>query len=296
MSDIEYTDHMLDLGEDNIRVMKCNLDKSVGLHRHDFVEIAFLARGSCIHSYQDSEIMLIPGDVFTIAPRKEHSYKITDKTVIYNCLFYPAFLDNDWNRLNQMKGVFDFLYVEPYFREEIKEQTILHLDINETNYLESILELMLEEQSSKDEYYPIVQKATLLTVICFLGRSWEKQHRRDRKIHDGKRDLLACAIKYIEENLDSELIIDEIASKAYLNPTCFRKKFRELTGMSPVDYINRLRISKARSLLKENIKSISDVASSVGINDPNYFARLFKSLENISPSRYKKNLNNAKKV
>jgi YesN/AraC family two-component response regulator len=43
--------------------------------------------------------------------------------------------------------------------------------------------------------------------------------------------------------------------------------------------------------LKENIKSISDVASSVGINDPNYFARLFKSLENISPSRYKKNLN-----
>ena len=98
MNKLEFTDHMLDLGEYNIRVMKCPLDKSIGLHKHDFVEIAFLARGSCIHSYQGSNIMLIPGDVFTITPQEEHSYKIVDKTVIYNCLFYPDFLDNDRNR------------------------------------------------------------------------------------------------------------------------------------------------------------------------------------------------------
>jgi len=296
MRNIDLSEHLLDLGEDKFRVMKCPLDKSVGFHKHDFVEIAFLARGSCVHSYQETEIVLIPGDVFTIRPFQEHSYKITEKTVIYNSLFYPDFLGSDWNRLNQLSGVFDFLYVEPFYRKEAKEHAILHLDINQMEFLESLFQLMLDEQSVNDCYHDIIQKSNLLSMLCFLGRIWDRSYRLDDKRPTVKRDILACAIKYIEENISNELKINDIAAKAYISPNSFRKKFREMIGVGPVEYINKLRISKARSLLKDSSKSISDVAYSVGICDPNYFSRLFRSQEKISPSQYRKKLNNAKSV
>ena len=273
---------------DLIRVMCWSDNKPVETHKHEFIEIAFIAYGSCMHKYNGSEVKLIPGDVFVITPHEEHSYKITAKTVIYNCLFYPEALGEDWNKLRNIKSIFDLLIVEPFYRLEAERQEILHLELSEALSLEALLKKMVEEQEKKHGDLELLQKSNLIILLCLLGRAWEKQFKECKILHGGKRDLLVEAIQFIESNISRELKVEDIAEKVYLSPNYFRKIFKEVTGLTPIEYINRIRISKACKLLNEENMLVSQVAEVVGINDLNYFSRLFKSLAGCTPSKFKK--------
>jgi YesN/AraC family two-component response regulator len=58
--------------------------------------------------------------------------------------------------------------------------------------------------------------------------------------------------------------------------------------MSPVKYINSLRVEKAKELLTKTDMSIGEISETVGINDIQYFSRMFNEIEGISPLKYKK--------
>jgi AraC-like DNA-binding protein/quercetin dioxygenase-like cupin family protein len=275
-----------------VKVMCWTDDRSVETHRHDFIEIAFMAYGSCVHTYHGSSVKIIPGDVFVITPNEDHSYKIDSKTVIYNCLFYPEFLGEDWNRLCNLRNIFDFLIIEPFYRIESKRQEILHLLPNEAVVMETHLKGMLQEQDSNHIDFEIMQKSNLVILLCFLGRIWAKQFQESQVLYSGKRDSFVEALRYIENNIHSNLRIEDIAAKAYLSPNYFCKVFKDTTGVTPIEYINRIRISKACSQLKDGNLTIFQISEIVGINDVNYFSRLFKSIEGCSPSEYRKRCGN----
>lgn len=277
-----------DTDSDLIKVMCWSDDVSVETHKHEFIEIAFIAYGSCIHTYHGTDVKLIPGDVFVITPHEEHSYKISSKTVIYNCLFYTEALGEDWNKLRNIKSIFDLLIVEPFYRLESGRQEILHLEPAEAASLETLLKRMLEEQEKKHSDFEVLQKSNLISLLCLLGRVWEKQFSESKILYSGKRDLLVEALRFIENNTSNGLKVEEIAARAYLSPNYFRKVFKEVTGLTPIEYINKIRISKACKLLNERNITVSQVAETVGINDLNYFSRLFKSLAGCTPSEYKK--------
>ena len=276
------------LEDDLIKVMCWVGDEPVETHKHDFIEIAFIAQGTCAHGYHDSQIRLIPGDLFVITPHEEHSYKISSKTVIYNCLFYPEALGEDWNRLKGIESIYDLLIVEPFYRPESGKQEILHLSPPEAEYIELVLKRMVGEQEDRLEGFELVQKSNLIVFLCMLGRVWKKQFGEKNNIYLNRRDMLAGSISFIENNIINELKIDDLASKAYLSPNYFRKIFKETTGLTPIDYINGIRISKAREFLGTGRMSVTEVGEAVGIRDLNYFSKIFKSMVGCSPSSYKK--------
>jgi AraC-like DNA-binding protein len=273
---------------DLITVGKYVCTSPIGTHRHDFIEIVFIARGSCRHRYLDSEVVLMPGDCYVVMPHEVHAYDIASETVIYNCLFYPQGLGEDWNRLNRLKPLFDLLMVEPFYRTESRQQQILRLEPAEAGAVEDLLEKMIHEQQTKPEGVDIMQKARLMIFLTSLARNWDSQNLPASRSFRGKRELLAKAFEYIEQNLTNELKVEQLAAAAFLSPHHFRRLFKEVSGMSPIEYINHLRISRARELLQDEKLSITQLAEWVGINDINYFSRLFRSLAGITPSEYRK--------
>lgn len=277
--------------EDLIKVFAYIGDSPVYSHRHDYIEIVFIAYGSCMHSYHNTEITLIPGDTFIVVPHEEHSYSINSRTVIYNCLFYPEALGEDWKQMKEIGGIYDFLMVEPFYRTESHHQEILHLQPSEALHIESILKNMIGEDKNRQTGYSLVQKGNLITLLALLGRVWEKQFSSNRHSYDGKREMLSEALKYIEQNVNDDFKIDDLAARVYLSPNFFRKIFRKVTGLTPIEYINKIRISKATRLLLEQSNSISGVSESVGINDINYFSRLFRTIIGCSPSEFRKRNN-----
>lgn len=274
--------------EEFIKITVYRDNSPVSPHMHDFIEIVFIAQGSCLHRYHSNEIMLIPGDVFVVIPHEIHSYLINSPTVIYNCLFYPEALGTDWSLLKEIDGVNNLLMVEPFYRIEQQKQEILHLNPAESSYFESVLKKMIVEQNNKSSGFNLVQKANLILQISMLGRSWDNQFKESEYYFKEKRNMLADALSYIEKNFGKELKVKQLASKVYMSPDYFRKVFKETTGLLPIDYINKIRMSKASMLLADNQIPVARVAEMVGINDVNYFSRLFKSKFGYSPSDYSK--------
>lgn len=94
---------------------------------------------------------------------------------------------------------------------------------------------------------------------------------------DGKdKSSVHKGIIYIENNYMEKIDIDQLAKMCYISPATFRRKFKSITGMSPVEYKNMLKIKKASELLKTGEFSVSEASKAVGIDDIYYFSKMFK--------------------
>jgi AraC-like DNA-binding protein len=103
-------------------------------------------------------------------------------------------------------------------------------------------------------------------------------------------------VRYIRKNLtEQDINVDLLAKKAYMSTSNFYKQFKNTLGLSPIDYINAERIKFSKKLIANNKKdSISDIAFKSGFNNVSYFNRQFKRHELITPSNYKKIINESK--
>lgn len=96
--------------------------------------------------------------------------------------------------------------------------------------------------------------------------------------------------QYIADNLKEELDLEETAAKFSLSSYYFSRSFKEAIGYNFTDYINMMRIKRAKELMKNDAMSIKEIGYSVGFSDPNYFSKVFKKYEGISPTEYKSKL------
>ncbi|HEY6111236.1 MAG TPA: AraC family transcriptional regulator [Chthoniobacterales bacterium] len=103
------------------------------------------------------------------------------------------------------------------------------------------------------------------------------------------------ARKFIEEHSAEELSLSKVAKAANISPNYLSEKFKEVTGINFVDYINRIRFEKACRLLHDVDLRISEIAFAVGFQSLSQFNRVFKKLAGQSPSAYRARQTQAKK-
>lgn len=100
---------------------------------------------------------------------------------------------------------------------------------------------------------------------------------------------------YISFNLQKEMTLNQIARNFNFTPTYINRLLKKETGYSTIKYIKTQRITLAKMLLHFDDMPISEIAYTVGYPDCNYFCRIFKQMEKISPLQYKNQIkNNAK--
>ena len=98
-------------------------------------------------------------------------------------------------------------------------------------------------------------------------------------------------MQYIEEQMDnSELTIDDFASKLLLSRTVFYRKLKSIVGLTPVDFIRDIRIKRAAQLIDSGEFNVSQVAYMTGFSDPKYFSKCFKKQMGVTPTEYKDKL------
>lgn len=104
--------------------------------------------------------------------------------------------------------------------------------------------------------------------------------------YDGK-NIISKSIEYINNNFTKDIMLEEVSNYVNVSSFYFSKLFKEYTGKNYVDYITDLRIEIAKKKLRVGNASIKEICYEVGYNDPNYFSRVFKKIEGISPTEYK---------
>ncbi len=103
-----------------------------------------------------------------------------------------------------------------------------------------------------------------------------------------RADQMKSVLRRIRRDYAAPLTLDELAAEAGMNPRYFCRVFRQMTGRTPIDYLNYYRIECAAELLCAAEDSVTDVALACGFNDPGYFARLFRRHKGMSAASYRR--------
>ena len=91
------------------------------------------------------------------------------------------------------------------------------------------------------------------------------------------------AIAYIRLNYHSDININKVAEEVGISERYLRNLFSQYLNLSPLDYLNQIRINKAVELLRNTEMSIKEVCFQCGFQSPQYFSRIFKQQMGVSP-------------
>ena len=103
-------------------------------------------------------------------------------------------------------------------------------------------------------------------------------------------ELLEIILAYIDKKVSSPISIEELCSKFSVSRSSLQTLFKNNLNTSPKKYINDLKLSKSKQLIKENKYTISEIAFMLGFNSIHYFSRAFTQHYEISPSEYSQTL------
>lgn len=143
----------------------------------------------------------------------------------------------------------------------------------------NIMRIAMDDNSQKDIMADFALKELLIRLMQTQARSMVERNIVKNKSRIG------FVVDYIKRNLHQKLSIESIAKLAYVSKSNFFKMFKDELGTSPNDFILQERISKAKELLATQ-NSIKETAYQTGFSDTNYFTRVFKQLEGITPKNY----------
>ena len=94
-------------------------------------------------------------------------------------------------------------------------------------------------------------------------------------------------IDLLSEDLSRDFDFTALAASVNLSPSRLRHLFKDETGLTPAQYLKRLRLERAKELLEGSFLRLKDVMPLVGINDESHFVRDFKKAHGLPPTRYR---------
>jgi AraC-like DNA-binding protein len=160
-----------------------------------------------------------------------------------------------------------------------------HFD-NDTE-ITALINKLIRVCSSGDKAKNIYADLNLKELLIRLVQSQHLEQVTKEAYADTNKGRHQFVLHYIHEHLTQKIQVNELCRKAYLSRNAFFKWFKEQFGITPLDYVNNERIKLAKQLLSENRHSIAQISGHCGFSDVNYFVRLFKKIEGITPGAYK---------
>ncbi len=160
---------------------------------------------------------------------------------------------------------------------------------NPKDYEEIFNQIALLSVAFEKNYYKI--KSLLYSLVDKLSK--EVFHGENSKKSQSVKNAIIKASKFIEENFSEDITLKDIANHVYLHPNYFLKIFKKYYGVSPNEYLNEIRIERAKYMLMATEKSVSEIALTCGFGSQTYFSSVFKKQTGSTPSQfikyYKKN-------
>lgn len=138
--------------------------------------------------------------------------------------------------------------------------------------------------------YHVIRQAETLVQIRDWFHGWIPvflEYRRQQGRHKWRSEV-QTVVRLIQERLHLPLRVSELAMEIGFTENYLSILFKKETGETITDYMTRIRMKKARELLKNPENKIYEVSEQVGYSDPNHFSRSFKQLEGMYPTEFRK--------
>jgi YesN/AraC family two-component response regulator len=137
-------------------------------------------------------------------------------------------------------------------------------------------------------FIQLMEARSINQISYLLGRSVENAiNLLDVVETDETTTLIRQSIYYIHQNYTDNITLEDVAENVHLNPSYFSSQFNKKTGVSFTSYVSRLRVERAKKLLKKTEMTLNDIAASLGFCSQSYFSFVFKKHVGVSPKQYR---------
>ena len=161
---------------------------------------------------------------------------------------------------------------------------IYSFKISDNSYITNAFTKIEKSLNSKNGNFELECNYLLCGALIFLSKSIKTEY-----VSKDKKEMLQAVIDYISENYYNCNITNRfLADLCGISTVYFRQIFVKAYGISPIKYLHNFRINKAKSILKSDFESITQVAESVGYNSIYHFSKMFKDYTGKSPTEYAK--------
>lgn len=151
---------------------------------------------------------------------------------------------------------------------------------------EALFAAMIRSSLQEDCFAKIEQQSLLFQLLALLGRCQRAaQGMQQLGASDG---AVQEAARFIYQHHREPIRLEHAAEAGHLSPTYFSKRFRQVTGMGFKEYLTHVRLMDGAELLRTTGLSVTETALTCGFSDGNYFGDVFKRVQGVSPSQFRK--------
>lgn len=241
------------------------------MHKHQEYEINYINVGCCVMKIHNEYVPLKAGDCIIINPYVRHSFMVDMSNAC--CITQ---LEYSVTVPKELEGKIPVL-----------DQTGIYTKVVSCENLCKALEnvsRIFREQTEENEYTSAQLELALAQMYVVFSEQYIKmKEEEDSELHV----VVGKVIRYINDHIEEELNVEEISRKYHVSDRYIRKYCNKYLGMNCTTYITMLRIAKAKELLWNSSKSITDIAMQTGFSSSQYFSRVFRKYAGMTPADYR---------
>ncbi|WP_026888643.1 AraC family ligand binding domain-containing protein [Clostridium beijerinckii] len=235
-------------------------------HFHDYYVIGFIENGKRYLSCKNKQYIIETGDLILFNPGDIHTCEqIDDRTLDYRCI-------------NIKKDVMKKITFEITGKEYLPNFTEFVLFRNElTSSLKELHLMIMEEEKNlkKDELFLFIMEQLIR----------EYSNPVSEMIIQEASEEIKTVCDYLENNYMENITLNQLSNLTGLSKYYLLHSFTKQKGISPYNYLQTIRISKAKKMLEQGVAPI-DVAFKTGFTDQSHFTNFFKKLIGLTPKQY----------
>lgn len=277
--DLKFSSGSYDIEMYWFRVMTVEQDWYIGRHTHSAYEFHFVAEGMSAVKTDTDTFMVEQGQFYVTKPGEYHEQvNIQGKQYVEYCMHCQI-------TLNQTASTEDALLFK------ILNDSLCKAYNDRNGIIKLFEEVLGSAYYENIGYYGQIQRYILLIItkaiqVMSEGKQYDYDVPLKHKKGDYRFELMS---QYIKDNISSPMMIKHVAGYMYLSEKQISRIIKKKTGLSAKQYINQVKLKKAKELLKDTDMLMKEIAEQLGFSSEYYFNQFFKREEGFPPGFFRMN-------
>lgn len=242
---------------------------NIPLHKHQFIEFAYVVTGTCVHRLNGEDFTQEAGSFVSIANTIPHVLFPSD-----DCLCLTIKIKSDTFQKMEFPDIVRFIYP-------------LVFDCAGDTFVRNIILSIYDQQENNRTNGTQLIEHLFQVLILYILQRYQKQGQI-LSSRSNKDTRILEILNYAVNNYQT-ITLHNIASHFHYNDSYFSRMFHQQTGLTFSTTLREYRLNKAASLLRDSNMTLEDICNKIGYKDITQFIRNFKVIYQTTPAKYRKN-------
>ncbi len=251
-------------------------------HRHNYVEIIYMCRGTTTHIIDGSRVVLEEGNLLFLNQHAEQEILPAGETdIAVNFIILPEFFDTAFSMMREENALREFLMGTLGGNYGLSSYLYFHVSdiLPVQNLVENMVWTIFYDMGNKRSCNQITMGLLLLHLLNYMDKM---------EVGSGKfqTELTGAVLSYVDEHYKNGSL-SELAEMLNYDVYWLSREIKKNTGRTYKELLQEKRMNQAKYLLEHTRLSVNNIIESVGYDNTSYFYRKFREKYRMSPKEYR---------